>query len=384
MPNGEWIEGHATAEGTARFASRFADRPGHFRTPDRLTLSSIGLGTRPASGDGTDDLLLRSAVPAALDLGLNVVDTALSFRAQRSERALGAALRRALAEGRAARDEVVVISKAGYLTVDPDRVRHYDDARRYLVETYVRTGLVDPDGLVDGMHCLEPAFLSDQIDRSRRNLGLSTVDLYCVQDPELQLAALGPTRFREVLTRAFEALERAVDEGRIGAYGLSTWSGLLVPHTERGHLSLVDLFDVALEAGGPGHHLRAIQVPYGVAVGEAFGLASQFGPEVRSASLLESLDGTGTAVFAAAPLARGRAVRGFPPEVAELLPGLRTDAQRAIQLARSTPGVTTALVGMRDPAHLEENAAVSGAPPAPEEAVRSLFTRLVEPERRAG
>jgi hypothetical protein len=111
----ELLAGRATAEGTERFARRFAALPGHFRAPDRLALSSIGLGTRPGSGDGSDDLLYRSAVPLALERGINVFDTALAFRAQRSERALGAALRRAIGEGRAQRDEVYVVSKAGYL-----------------------------------------------------------------------------------------------------------------------------------------------------------------------------------------------------------------------------------------------------------------------------
>ena len=116
------IEGRATPEGTARFAARFDDLPGHFRAPDRLWLASIGLGTLPGDPGGADDLLYRGAVPAALEHGSNVFDTSPAYRMQRSERTLGAALARALHEGRAARDEVFVISKGGYLVADPDLV----------------------------------------------------------------------------------------------------------------------------------------------------------------------------------------------------------------------------------------------------------------------
>ncbi len=197
------LPGRATREGTRRFADRFPTLSGHFRRPDGLALSSIGLGTRPGEPNGADDLLYRAAVPRALERGLNVLDTAPSYRMQTSERALGAALRRVLAEGRVAREEVYVISKGGYLTPDPDWVRTSREARQYLIETYVESGLVDPDALVGGNHSLEPAFLLDQIERSRHNLGLATIDLYCIQDPELHLVAKGPDEFHRLLACVF-------------------------------------------------------------------------------------------------------------------------------------------------------------------------------------
>lgn len=372
MLEADLLPGRATRAGTRRFAGRFPTLSGHFRTPDGLALSSIGLGTRPGEPNGADDLLYRAAVPRALERGLNVVDTAPSYRMQTSERALGASLRRLLAEGKVARDEVYVISKGGYLTPDPDRVRTSREARRYLIETYVESGLVDPEAVVGGNHSLDPAFLRDQIGRSRSNLGLATIDLYCVQDPELHLMAKGPDEFRRLLTRVLETLEEAVAEGTIAAYGLSTWHGLLLPHTERGHLSLAECLELALDVGGADHHLRAVQLPYSVAMGEAGGLPSQFGPEGR-APVLETLRDTGTAVFASVPLMRGRAVRGLPDFVRESFPDLATDAQCALQFVRSTPGVTTVLVGMRQLHHIDENAALAGHAPADEKVIRNLF-----------
>ncbi len=377
---GELSAGRATEEGTARFAGRFPDLPGHFRRPDRLSLSSIGLGTRPGDAGGADDLAYRTAIARAVEQGVNVFDTALSYRMQCSERTLGAALGRCFAEGAAQRDEICVGRKGGYLTIDPDLVRTRLEAQDYLYSAYIDSGLVDPDNLVNGRHSLDPDFLRDQIERSRRNLGLATLDVYCVQDPELHLAAKGPDEFRRVLIDVIKTLEEAVAKGSIGAYGVSTWSGLLVPYTEKGHLSVAELFETALDVGGPDHHLRAIQLPYSLAMSEAMGLPSQFGSGERPAAVLDLLSQTGTMVFTTAPLVQGRAVRGLPRFLREAMPQLRSDAQVALQFARSSPGVTTVLVGMRSSEHVDENLEIARQRPVAPEVIESLFERALRRE----
>jgi len=367
------LPGRATAEGTRRFAERFAALPGHFRCPDRLSLGSLGMGTRLGEPGGPDDLLYRTAVARALESGVNVFDTALAYRMQKSERNLGAALRRAIASGSVARDEVLVISKGGYLALDCDHVHSEVQAGVYLYDTYVRTGLVDPAQTVNGSHSLEPAFIRDQIERSRRNLGLATLDVYCVQNPELHLHDKGPDAFRHILRKLVGVLEQAVADGWIAAWGVSTWNGFFTPYTDKGHLSLSELFDVALEVGGADHHMRAIQFPYSVAMGEAAGLPSQFGGGVRPAGVLELLRDTGTAVFTTLPLVQGRAARGLPAFLREAFPELESDAQIALQFARSTPGVTTTLVGMRTPRHVQENLDLLRSAPARSEVIERLF-----------
>jgi aryl-alcohol dehydrogenase-like predicted oxidoreductase len=381
MIEGELTAGRATGEGTRRYADRFADLPGHFRRPDALWLSSIGLGTRGGDPGGPDDLGYRSAVSRAVEVGVNVFDTALSYRMQTSERALGRALGRAFAEGAVARDEVCVMSKGGYLTIDLDQVRDRSEARTYLYTTYVDSGLIDPDELVHGRHTLSRRFLQDQIERSRRNLGLATIDVYFLQDPEIQLEEKGPDEFRRVLIEAIETLEEAAHKGSIGAYGISTWNGLLVPHTERGHLSVAELFDTALDVGGADHHMRAIQLPYSVAMAEAQGLDSQFGAESRATGALDTLRDTGTAVFAIAPLVQGRAVRGLPRFLLDASPELESDAQVALQFARSAPAITSALVGMRGIDHVDENLAVARSAPLSNETIARLFAEAARAER---
>ena len=80
-------------------------------------------------------------------------------------------------------------------------------------------------------------------------------------------------------------------------------------------------------------------------------------------------------VFASASLMQSHLAEGLPPEVRQSFPGLRTDAQRAIQFVRSTPGITCALVGMSRREHVEENAATAAVPPLTLDQYRALFAR---------
>jgi aryl-alcohol dehydrogenase-like predicted oxidoreductase len=381
MRDPEWTPGRATAAGTRRYAERFAALPGHFRRPDQLTVSSLALGMRNGDIGGVDDLAYRSAVDELLRGGVNLFACGLSERMQTSERCLGAALARAFREGVAQRDEVVVCTRGGYLAVDPDVATSGASARRYLLATYVDSGLVDPDEIAQGVHCMGADFLLDQIERSRRNLRVETLDYYLIEEPELHLLECSAEEFKRRLCDAFEALERAVQDGVIGAYGLCTWDGLLRPHTDRGHLALLDVFSWALDVGGGDHHLRVLQLPYSLAMAEALRLDSQIGPMGQTQAVLGALRGTGTAVLASAPLARGRALGRLPAFVAESFPGCRSDAQRCLQFARSTPEIAAAVVGMRDPSHVDQNLAVTHVPPVGPEAIERLFKRAAAARR---
>src|SRR5437879_9440302 len=83
----------ATPEGTRRYAQRFAGSavPGHFREQQRLLLSSIGIGTYLGEPDARTDQAYTDAAIAAVTGGINVIDSAINYRFQRSERSIGAA-----------------------------------------------------------------------------------------------------------------------------------------------------------------------------------------------------------------------------------------------------------------------------------------------------
>ncbi len=376
------LPGRATGEGTRRFADRQTCEPDHFLRPDDVWLSSIALGTLRGSPGGLDDLLYRSVVGDFLEYAGNVFNTALSDRAQTSERALGHALRRAIREERVKRDEVVVVSKGGQLTPNPDYLRDPTLAQRDLYESYIDSGILDPSQVTRG-HSMAPRFLLDQIQRSRRNLGLDTIDYYMIQEPEIHLRELGADGFRMALHASFEALEFAVSEGWIAAYGLATWDGFLLPDSDRSHLSIVDLFDAALDVGSADHHLRALQLPYGLAMGEGAVMESQLGPDGHSRAILDSLQDTGTAVFASAPLYGGRLVGHIPAFVRDAFPEAPSEVTTALQFVRSTASITSAVVGMREAEHVEDNLRLCRIPRARPELPARLFA-LAHQQSAAG
>jgi len=132
--------GRATVEGTRRYTERFTGRlaAGHFRELEGgAWLSTLGLGTYLGPEDGVTDVLYQDAVLRSLELGVNVIDTAVNYRHQRSERAIRTALATAIARGVVGRDEVVVATKGGFISFDGAVPR---DPRAYFAATESREG----------------------------------------------------------------------------------------------------------------------------------------------------------------------------------------------------------------------------------------------------
>ena len=99
--------GFATPGGTASFRDSFAVQSdsGHFREWDDLWLSSIGIGTYLGEADEETDAAYRDSVARAVRGGCNVIDSAINYRFQRSERCVGEALASLLGAGDARRRE---------------------------------------------------------------------------------------------------------------------------------------------------------------------------------------------------------------------------------------------------------------------------------------
>ncbi|MBM2851016.1 MAG: Aldo/keto reductase, partial [Anaerolineales bacterium] len=105
----------ATPASTIRFAARHPSA-GFFRPGwDGLSLASVGLGTYLGEPDAATDARYAAAIRRYLALGGNVIDSAINYRFQRSERVIGEALAAAIRAGDVTREEVVVCTKGGYL-----------------------------------------------------------------------------------------------------------------------------------------------------------------------------------------------------------------------------------------------------------------------------
>jgi aryl-alcohol dehydrogenase-like predicted oxidoreductase len=375
------LPGHATAAGTARYRDRFPNLrdAGHFRQAEhvprvsQLWLSSIGLGTYLGDPSDATDQAYMAAIEACLKGGINVLDTAINYRHQRSERNIGTVLKRLIESGELHRDEVLVCTKAGYLSFDGSPP---PDPRAYFHREYVETGVLDPKDLAGGMHCMSSTYLESQIERSRRNLGLETIDLFYIHNPESQLADVSREIFRQRLKDAFAALERLVKAGKLQYYGVATWSAFRVADSSRDYMDLSELAKIAHEVAGEHHRFRFIQLPFNLAMPEAYGLVNQrMGKDKMS--LLSTSTRLGIAVMGSATLYQARLTQGLPDFVGSVL-GMKTDADNAIQFSRSAPGLTTSLVGMGRKEHVAANLKPALTNPTPPQEWKKLFTRTKE------
>ena len=337
---------HATCEGTERYAARHPgyQAAGFYRTCSYPTIgglrvSTLGIGTYLGDATESADRAYTDALIAAGEGGINFFDSAINYRNQRSERSIGAAM------ARLQRDEIVVCTKAGFLT--PGAVPDF----------------LEPDDVVGKMHSLAPRFLADQIDRSRANLWVDTIDVFYLHNPETQLGFRSRPEFEARMRRAFAQLERLVEQGKIRWYGSATWDGF----RKNDALSLPRLAEMAAGEGGPGHHFRFIQLPFNFSMVEAFA--------GRPESVLAAADRLGIVVVASATLLQTRVLSHMPDAAGELLPGLASDAQRAIQFTRSTPGIAVALVGMGRREHVLDNLGVAAVRPAAREPYLRFYQR---------
>jgi aryl-alcohol dehydrogenase-like predicted oxidoreductase len=350
------VDGRATATGTRGFARKFASIRGkgfYRQLPDGRSISSLGLGSYLGECDDAEDRRYCATVLAALDRGVNFIDTAINYRCQRSERCIGEALRQAMDRTGLTREEFVVCSKGGYVPLDRTPPATKEGYRGFLQSEYYGRGVMSAEDVVSGGHCLTPRYIADQIERSRRNLGLACIDIYYLHNPEQQLDVLPRPQFLDVLRAAFAELEEHVDRGVIGAYGCSTWSGLRVPPDARNYLSLAELVGLAVEVGGNAHHFGIVQLPINLAMMEAVRVRNQ-DVQGERISALEAAARLGVGVVGSASLMQGQLARSLPEQVRLTIPGFSTDARRALAFAQSLP-VLSSLVGMKSIAHLEEN-----------------------------
>ncbi len=310
----------ATREGTGRYRERFPH--GHFHAQHGLVLSSIGIGTYLGNADAATDDSYTRAVVRAVQLGVNVIDSAANYRFQRSERSIGQALQQLTNDHGITREELVICTKGGYLPFDGAPPRN---VREYVNETFVKPGIASFDDIVAGSHCMTPSYLQSQLDQSLRNMGIECVDVYYIHNPESQLGHVSEDEFYHRLKLAFERLEHNREQGKLAHYGVATWNGFRTPPNSGGHHSLTQMVELAREVGGEQHGFHFIQLPFSVAMPEGL-------------DVIDEAERLGVTVVASASLLQGR----IPP-------------QTAIEFARSIPGITTALIGMSRVEHVEEN-----------------------------
>ncbi len=360
---GTSIPGHASADGTSRHASRWPD---HNRSHhDDLSLSILGHGLRvDAFGTRTDNELV-GALRRSLANGINVIETSPVAAERRAEMLVGLGLSEAIEAGDVSRDEVVVITRVGFPSIDHERYPSPTEVYDHLQEKWIDTDVTRSEDWVDGQ-CLSPEFLSSSIEDSRSALGLATIDVVLIDMPEhMVISGRPPSALRHRMRQVAVSMEQLAEKGLFVRWGVSTWDGFRQPSVADLHHP-VDWFISAAEVASPGertnqHHFSWVSAPFNLGMSEAM-----MRPIESGANLSHEIQRSGLGWLVTAPLMHGHLAERLPSEVLEILGG-DSAAHASLRFACSVPGSTLTIVGMSSTEHVNQNISLLSEKSLPEQ-----------------
>ena len=312
-----------------------------------LELSVIGLGTWVFGGrwGGADDAASLAACHAAIDAGVNWIDTADIYGQGRAERIVGQAVREH-------RDEVIVATKGGVAwDLGPPLTIWREASAEYLK-----------------MSC----------DRSLQALGLDHIDLYQVHWPVgsvpaeetigalLDLRAAGKVRAIGVSNYHLADLEAAGAVAQIDSF--QPGYHLMRREIEEGELPWCGANGVGVIAYGP--------LAHGLLTGKMTAQTTFGADDWRSQSELFADDAFPERIAVVAELEEIARQGGREGGVAEL----------AVAWVLRRPEVTAAIIGARDAGQARRNAALAGRPLSDDEdrAIEAVLARHPDASRHYG
>ena len=252
------ISGFATTEGTKKFADNSQINKENFTEFESIHMSNVGIGTYLGEPDARTDELVSNAVKQSIQSGINVIDTAINYRAQKAERSVGKAISELIQEGKIIRDQLFISSKNGYVTNDADVALGFWE---YVKEEYSQKGVIKEGDVTSGYHCMTTSYLSDQLDRSLKNLGLECIDLmYLHNGVEGQIKDVSKEKFLDNLKLVFGMYEQKRKEGKIRFYGMATWECFRVAKDNPQYLSLEETVNIAKDVGGENHRRKITEI----------------------------------------------------------------------------------------------------------------------------
>jgi aryl-alcohol dehydrogenase-like predicted oxidoreductase len=364
------ITGYATPEGTKKFAERQHEVPQqNYKNVHNLTLSNVGIGTYLGNPDIKTDKLVEDAVKKSILGGVNIIDSAINYRAQKAERSVGNAISQLIDNNDISREEVFVSTKNGYVTNDGDV---QEDLMQYVMREYGKTGIVNEGDISPGYHCMTLPYLNDQLERSLKNLGLDCVDLMYLHNSVEGQTHIPREQFLKNLKNVFDFYEKKRKEGKIRFYGMATWECFRVTAENPLFLQLSEVMDLAMQAGGTEHGFRFIQLPFNLMFDQAY-LTKNHTVNGKTISFLEAAQMFNLGVFTSVPLLQGKLL------TANVMPefGNYSTSVRLLQFLRSTPGVTAPLIGHKLDSHVKENMEIMKIPPLPKSEFDDLFKKMI-------
>ena len=340
------IPGFATSDETKTFSEKFLTE--NYNSFQNLYLSNVGIGTYLGDPNSQTDEMVINAVKKSILSGINVIDTAINYRAQKSERNIGKALSELIDENLIKREQIFICTKNGYVTNDGDI---QEDFMQYVMRELGQPGIVKEGDISSGYHCMTVPYLEDQLERSLKNLNLECIDLMYLHNAVEGHPEMPKTEFLNNLKKVFEFYETKRKEGKIKFYGMATWECFRTSSDNALFLSLEDVVKLAEVVGGTEHGFRFVQLPFNLHFDQAM-LSKNQTVNGEQKTILESAMELGIGIFTSVPLMQGRLIEWAKskPLFANSSPSVGL-----LQFIRSTPGVLSPLIGQKSVQHVDDN-----------------------------
>lgn len=246
----------ATVNSTAFYASKYSNLKFKKLGKTGLTTSICGFGCYRV-----DDAISEhhKALEYALENGINLIDTSSNYANGGSEKLVGNVIRKITLQNRVTLDEIIVVTKGGYLQVDnlKNAIERED------------TGNPFPEVVKcspDLWHCIHPEFLKEQINNSLNRLRLKKIDVYLLHNPEYFLTYSNLVSLEEKqreyyrrIQEAFIYLETEVKNGRVSYYGISS-NTFVETEQKNNFTSLERVYEIAAKISDD-NHFAVIQFP---------------------------------------------------------------------------------------------------------------------------
>lgn len=353
---------HATPEATYRFAKQFSHYKDFYARHDGLIFSKLGFGTFKKEPYKEENYIFdyKDALRTAIKSGINLIDTAINYRYQESEKEIGEVLSELIEKDEVKREELIVCSKGGFI---PLCFPFPPNPYLWIDEHIVQKGLATLEDIELDQHCMTTDFLRYSLQQSLKNLQLECLDIYFLHNPETQLTKIGKSAFFEKLEAVFKLFETLVSEHKIKSYGVAVWNALTYEEDNAEHINLEALFDVARKVGGQNHHFKYIQLPFNIAKTNAYSVANQKMSDGNYYTPLQVAHKLGLGVIGSSSLLQMHLFqKPFKPEVGYLLDSkmeLQSDVQLALQFARSSRGFISSLFSSTKSEHVIENGKIA-------------------------
>lgn len=338
------IKGFASLDDTREYFRKRGIQDKYLRSTDWFYTLPIAIGTHLGDFSDEHSMLYNEAITCALENGINFIDTAVNYRGMRSERDIGNVLKHLICEKKTInREDIVISTKGGQIYGDIlSGIKPID----YLEKILIPNGILerkDVNIVENHRHTLNPSFYKTAIDLSRKNLGVETIDIHYIHNPEISIYVLGSELFYQKLEKLIEFYEEQVEKGSLKFYGMATWDAFISEPESRWYISLEEIVEIVRGIAGEKNHFKFIQLPYNKLNNLANTKTSQslkgkYYTPIQVASEL------GLTVTISAPFNQYKSLSESNLSACDLL-----------KYVINTKGVYAAMVGTKSREHLKEN-----------------------------